>query len=198
MSRDNFGEQVSLLAAAALVVDYTLTVAVSIAAGTAALTSALPRLIPATVPLCLAILAVITVLNLRGLGDAARAFLLLTMVFIVGLLAIIAIGLVHPLFKPPRVRRAKLTELLPRRDPAMLLSLPVLASLLATNNHLPHLYALRDDRQVFASGIWTLAVLSGTLLVAVRESRLAARIRKLTGVWPGEDAGSRSSRLADP
>ena len=39
----------------------------------------------------------------------------------------------------------------------------------ATNNHLPHLYALRDDRQVFASGIWTLAVLSGTLLVAVRE-----------------------------
>ena len=44
----------------------------------------------------------------------------------------------------------------------MLLGLPVLASLLATNNHLPHLYALRDDRQVFASGIWTLAVLSGT------------------------------------
>ena len=97
MSRDNFGEQVSLLAAAALVVDYTLTVAVSIAAGTAALTSAFPRLIPATVPLCPALLAVITVLNLRGLGDAARAFLLLTMVFIVGLLAIIAIGLVHPL-----------------------------------------------------------------------------------------------------
>jgi hypothetical protein len=80
------GEQVSLLAAA-----------VSIAAGTAALTSAFPRLIPATVPLCLALLAVITVLNLRGLGDAARAFLLLTIVFIVGLLAIIAIGLVHPL-----------------------------------------------------------------------------------------------------
>jgi amino acid transporter len=158
--RDNFGEQVSLLAAAALVVDYTLTVAVSIAAGTAALTSAFPRLIPATVPLCLALLAVITVLNLHGLGNAARAFLLLTMVFIVGLLAIITIGLVHPLaphagpvgwlllpvralapaalvlvlkafsagcsaltgieaiangvplFKPPRVRRAKRTELL--------------------------------------------------------------------------------------
>ena len=48
-------------------------------------------------PICLAILAVITVLNLRGLGDAARAFLLPTMVFIVGLLAIIVIGLIHPL-----------------------------------------------------------------------------------------------------
>jgi hypothetical protein len=43
----------------------------------------------------------------------------------------------------------------------------VLASLLAQNNYLPHLYALRDDRQVCASGIWTLAILSGALLVAV-------------------------------
>ncbi len=78
-------------------VDYTLTVAVSIAAGVAAMTSAFPGLGPATVPICLAILAVVTLLNLRGLGDAARAFLLPTMVFIVGLLAIIVIGLIHPL-----------------------------------------------------------------------------------------------------
>jgi amino acid transporter len=158
VSLDNFGPRVSLVAAAALVVDYMLTVAVSIAAGTAALTSAFPDLGPATVPICLAVLAVITLLNLRGLGDAARAFLLPTMVFIVGLLAILAIGLIHPLalhaapsrsllparavepvgllllkafsagcsaltggrgdrqrvplFKPPRVRRAKRTELL--------------------------------------------------------------------------------------
>jgi amino acid transporter len=97
VSLDNFGPRVSLVAAAALVVDYTLTVAVSIAAGTAALTSAFPALSPATVPICLAVLAVITLLNLRGLGYAARAFLLPTMVFIVGLLAILAIGLLHPL-----------------------------------------------------------------------------------------------------
>ena len=77
--------------------DYTLTVAVSIAAGVGSLTSAFPGLASATVPICLGILAVITALNLRGLGDAARAFLLPTMVFIVGLLAIIAIGLIHPL-----------------------------------------------------------------------------------------------------
>ena len=97
VSRANFGPRGSLVAAAALVVDYTLTVAVSIAAGVAALTSAFPGLSPATVPICLAILAVVTVLNLRGLGTAARAFLLPTMVFIIGLLAIIAIGLIHPL-----------------------------------------------------------------------------------------------------
>lgn len=97
VSRDNFGPRASLVAGAALIIDYTLTVAVSIAAGVGALTSAFPSLAGGTVPICLAILAVITVLNLRGLGDAARAFLLPTMLFIVGLLAIIAVGLVHPL-----------------------------------------------------------------------------------------------------
>src|SRR6516162_3983251 len=97
VSKDNLGAHVSLLAAGALVVDYTLTVAVSIAAGVAALQSAFPALNPGTVPLCLGFLAVITLANLRGLGEAARAFLLPTMVFIVGLLAIIAVGLIHPL-----------------------------------------------------------------------------------------------------
>ena len=97
VSRANLGAWAGLVAAGALVVDYTLTVAVSIAAGVAAMTSAFPGLGPATVPICLAILAVVTLLNLRGLGDAARAFLLPTMVFIVGLLAIIVIGLIHPL-----------------------------------------------------------------------------------------------------
>ena len=96
-SRANLGVRASLVAGASLIVDYTLTVAVSIAAGVGALTSAFPALSTATVPICLGILAVITVLNLRGLGEAARAFLLPTMIFIVGLLAIIVVGLVHPL-----------------------------------------------------------------------------------------------------
>src|SRR5712692_4093746 len=97
VSRANFGPRGSLLAGAALVVDYTLTVAVSIAAGVASLVSAFPGLSPQTVPICLGILAVVTLLNLRGLADAARAFLLPTMLFIVGLLVIIIIGLIYPL-----------------------------------------------------------------------------------------------------
>ena len=101
VARANLGRGASLVSAAALVVDYTLTVAVSIAAGVAALASAFPALLPLTVPLSLAMLAVITLLNLRGLGDTARAFLLPTLVFIVGLLAILAIGIVHPLPGPP-------------------------------------------------------------------------------------------------
>jgi amino acid transporter len=97
VSRANLGVRASLVAGASLIVDYTLTVAVSIAAGVGALTSAFPSLSSATVPICLGILAVVTLLNLRGLGEAARAFLLPTMIFIVGLLAIIAVGLIHPL-----------------------------------------------------------------------------------------------------
>ena len=97
VSRANLGTGAAQVAAASLVVDYTLTVAVSIAAGIASLTSAFPSLSGATVPLCLAELAVLTVFNLRGLGETARAFLLPTFVFIVGLLAVIAIGIIHPL-----------------------------------------------------------------------------------------------------
>src|SRR5438874_11600800 len=65
VSRANLGTRASLLAAGALIIDYTLTVAVSIAAGVGALASAYPRLAADTVPLCLLILAVVTVLNLR-------------------------------------------------------------------------------------------------------------------------------------
>jgi amino acid transporter len=97
VSRANLGAGSSLVAGAALIVDYTLTVAVSIAAGVGALTSAFPSLTSATVPICLGILAIITVLNLRGLGASARAFLLPTLMFIFGLLTVITVGLVHPL-----------------------------------------------------------------------------------------------------
>jgi amino acid transporter len=97
VSRGNLGKNASLVAAASLVVDYTLTVAVSISAGVEALTSAFPSLTGASVPLCLGILALVAVLNLRGVGNAARAFLLPTMVFIVGVFVIIAIGMIHPL-----------------------------------------------------------------------------------------------------
>ena len=270
VSRANLGPRASLVAGASLIVDYTLTVAVSIAAGVGALTSAFPSLTSATVPLCLGILAVITLLNLRGLGEAARAFLLPTMMFIFGLLVIIAIGLIHPLalnspqpghslvsthglqavsvllilkafsagcsaltgveaiangvplFKEPRVARAKRTEFMlgvilgimllglavlarrwhigPRSNQTVLSQimgeavgrhwayylvsltitvvlalaantsfggLPILASLLARDNYLPHLFSIRGDRQVFGNGIWVLSGLSALLLIAV-------------------------------
>ncbi|MBO0886076.1 MAG: APC family permease [Acidimicrobiales bacterium] len=270
VSRENLGRGASQLAAAALIVDYTLTVAVSIAAGVASMTSAFPSLAPSTVPICLGLLALITLLNIRGLGESARAFLLPTLIFIGGILAVIVIGLIHPLaahapeagrslvatgslatvdvllvlkafasgcsaltgveaiansvpqFRPPRASRAKQTELLlggllivmllglavladrfhigPRSGQTVLSQiigasigrnagyyivelsvtvalglaantsfggLPVLTSLLARDNYLPHAFGLRGDRLTFTTGIWTLAILSGALLVAV-------------------------------
>jgi amino acid transporter len=270
VSRENLGAKASLVAGASLIVDYTLTVAVSIAAGVGSLTSAFPSLTSLTVPICLMILAVITLLNLRGLGDSARAFLLPTFMFIIGLFAIIVVGLVHPLglhqslpgrsllpthglqvvgvllilkafsagcsaltgveaiangvplFRVPRAKRAKRTELLlgvilgtmllclavlahrwhigPRSHQTVLSQimgeavgrhwayyvvsltittvlalaantsfggLPILASLLARDDYLPHIFGLRGDRQVFNSGIWVLTGLSAVLLIAV-------------------------------
>ena len=273
VARANLGTNASHLAAASLVVDYTLTVAVSIAAGVGQLTSAFPRLTGATVPLCLGALALITVLNLRGLGDTARAFLLPTMIFIFGVLGIVITGLVHPLavgvpqlghrtaathgleavgvvlvlkafaagcsaltgveaiangvplFREPRQVRAKRTEAMlglllgamliglavlavrfriqPRASQTALSQimgeavgrhvayyvvslavtaalalaantsfggLPVLASLLARDHYLPHLFSLRGDRQMYSNGIMVLALFSGVLLVAVNGS----------------------------
>ena len=63
--------------------------------------------------------------------------------------------------------------------------LPVLASLLARDNYLPHLFRLRDDRQVFASGIWALAVLAAVLIVAVDGNTLRLIPLYAIGVFTG-------------
>jgi amino acid transporter len=94
VARENLGPNAGLIAAAALMLDYVLVVAVGISAGIGALVSALPKLQPYTLPLCLATLAFITLVNLRGVRESGVAFLLPTYLFIVSLLAVIAIGVV--------------------------------------------------------------------------------------------------------
>ena len=269
VSKANLGRRPSLLAGAALIVDYVLTVAVSIAAGVGALVSAFPSLAPDTLWLALGILAVLTALNLRGLATSARALLLPTAVFIVGIYVVIVAGLVRghpaagsgvhpvavpavagavgvllllkafaagcsaltgveaiandvPAFREPRARRAMRTEVLlggllgtmliglavvtdrfhvgPSPSQTVLSQvtagsvgrgalyyvidlsttailaiaantsfggLPVLASLLARDNLLPHVFSLRGDRPVYRYGVIALSVLAGALLVAV-------------------------------
>jgi amino acid transporter len=92
VARENLGTTAGLLAAAALMLDYVLVVAVGISAGIGALVSALPSLQPYTLALCLATLAMITMVNLRGVREAGLAFLVPTYLFVVALLAVIAIG----------------------------------------------------------------------------------------------------------
>jgi len=97
VARFNLGVFPGLLAAAALLTDYILTAAVGISAGVGALVSAVPSLQPHTVSLCLAILLVITILNLRGVHDAGTAFMVPTYLFVGTLLIMIAAGVVRVL-----------------------------------------------------------------------------------------------------
>jgi amino acid transporter len=94
VARENLGSTAGLLAAAALMLDYVLVVAVGISAGVGALISAIPELQPHTLKLCLGILALITLVNLRGTRESGLAFTIPTYLFIVSLLLVIAIGVV--------------------------------------------------------------------------------------------------------
>jgi amino acid transporter len=94
VAKDNLGTTAGLLAAAALMLDYVLVVAVGISAGVGALISAVPALQPYTLPLCLAILALITLVNLRGVRESGLAFVVPTYLFVVSLLGVLALGTV--------------------------------------------------------------------------------------------------------
>jgi amino acid transporter len=93
VASENLGPFAGLLAAAALMIDYILTVAVGISAGVGALVSALPSLLPHTLGICLLILVFITIINLRGLRQAGIVFMVPTYIFIFSLLAATGIGI---------------------------------------------------------------------------------------------------------
>jgi amino acid transporter len=95
VARFNLGASASLLAAAALLADYILTAAVGISAGVGTLVSAVPSLLPHTVSICVVILIIITLLNLRGVRDAGLAFAVPTYLFVGTLLITIAVGIVR-------------------------------------------------------------------------------------------------------
>lgn len=278
VATENLGEGAGLLAAAALMIDYVLTAAVGISAGVGALVSAVPSLQPHTLELCLAILILITIINLRGVQETGGVFLLPTYIFVACLLGLIAVGLFktvaaggHPLpvvalpklsgatatvsawlllrtfssgctamtgveavsngvmaFREPTDKYARRTLtiiigilivmllgiafLVPAygiaaTDPGLpgydsvlsqllaavtgrgifywlsigsilvVLSLsantafadfPRLARAIAQNGYLPHAFVLRGRRLVFAQGIYSLALLTGTLLIIFR------------------------------
>jgi amino acid transporter len=118
VARFNLGAPAGLLAASALLADYILTAAVGISAGVGALVSAVPSLLPHTVSLCVGILIVIAILNLRGVRDAGLAFAVPTYFFVGTLLITIAAGIFRvllshghptptvPLPSPPRMTEA--------------------------------------------------------------------------------------------
>ncbi|MGW7236229.1 APC family permease [Streptomyces sp. NPDC054804] len=269
VARRHLGARTGLVAAASLVLDYVLNVAVAVTAGVAALTSAFPSLYPDRLWLCLAVLVLITGVNLRGIVESAKAFIVPTVVFVGSIFVLIVVGLFRsapastataaghasvladnasgvgallllkafasgcaaltgveaianavPSFRAPRVRRAQhaeialgavlgvmligLSVLISRfhlqpvagvtvlaqladaslghhwgfyviQFATMILlalsantsfgGLPVLLKLLARDNYLPHVFALKADRQVHRHGVLALALVSAALLV---------------------------------
>lgn len=269
VAKTHLGARTSLVAAASLVLDYVLNVAVAVTAGVAALTSAFPGLYDDRLWLCLAVLVLVTGVNLRGIVESARAFIVPTIVFVGSILVLIAVGLFRsapvstatadghasaladnatsvgtllllkafasgcsaltgveaianavPSFRTPRVKRAQRAEvalgavlgvmliglsvlisrfhLQPVQGVTVLAQLadaslghnwafyviqfatmillalsantsfgglPVLLKLLARDNYLPHVFALKADRQVHRHGVLALAAVSAALLV---------------------------------
>ncbi|MFI1100318.1 APC family permease [Streptomyces melanogenes] len=269
VARAHLGPRTGLVAAASLILDYVLNVAVSVTAGVAALTSAFPGLYDDRLPICLGVLVLVTAVNLRGIVESAKAFLVPTVVFVGSILAIVVAGLLRdgpvsteaadghasvltgnatsvgallllkafasgcsaltgveavanavPSFRAPAAKRAQRTEValgallgvmliglsvligrfhLQPVDGVTVLAqladaslghnwafyvvqfatvvllalaantsfggLPVLMSLLARDNYLPHVFGLKADRQVHRHGVLALATVSGALLV---------------------------------
>ncbi len=269
VAKKHLGRRTSLVAAASLILDYVLNVAVSVTAGVAALTSAFPELYGERVWICLGVLVLVTAVNLRGVVDSAKAFLVPTAVFVGSILTMVVVGLFRdgpvstasaaghasalgegatavgallllkafaagcsaltgveavanavPSFRAPAARRAQRTEvalgallgvmliglsvligrfrLQPVEGVTVLAQvadasfghnaafyvvqfatmvllalaantsfggLPVLMSLLARDNYLPHVFALKADRQVHRHGVVWLALVSAALLV---------------------------------
>jgi len=108
VASENLGTLAGLVAAAALFIDYVLSVAVSISSGVAALTSAVPSLVPHAIAIGVGFLVVLTVLNLRGVRESATVFAAPTYFFVACVLAMIAAGLVRAFVwhEPPRAPTA--------------------------------------------------------------------------------------------
>ncbi len=109
---ENLGDHAGLLAASALMIDYVLTAAVGISAGVGALISAVPSLQPHTLGICLGVLALLTLVNMRGVRDTGVVFLVPTYFFLGTLLVVIGVGVFHaltsgghptPVVAPPRL-----------------------------------------------------------------------------------------------
>ncbi len=110
VARENLGTFAGLFAASALLIDYTLDAAVGISTGIGALTSAIPALHPQTLTLCLIALALLTLVNLRGVSETGAVFLVPTYLFLICMTLALGIGIAKtlasgghpvPVIKPP-------------------------------------------------------------------------------------------------
>ncbi|WP_448058480.1 APC family permease [Cellulomonas hominis] len=168
VSRANLGQKAALVAAAALLIDYVLTVAVSIAAGVSNLVSALPSLAPHATALSLGILVVLTLANLRGVKESGKAFAVPTYGFVVAVFVMLLLGLFRAATGHAPVAESASIGIAPTTDNAMGLALvavvlrafasgcTALTGVEAVSNGVP---SFRRPKAANAAG--TLAIMAG-------------------------------------
>lgn len=113
VARDNLGDLPGLIAAASLLIDYVLTVSVSVSAGVDALVSAIRPLMPYTVELGIFFIAIIMIVNLRGVRESGSIFAAPTYLFILTFLLMLVAGVVHAITSPGGL----LTNITPTKTP---------------------------------------------------------------------------------
>jgi len=128
VTKDNLGVSPGLAAGAALLIDYTLTVAVSVSAGVAALTSAFPVLYPYRVVLGVGLVTLVSVANLRGVRESGRFFAVWSYLFIGGYLMLMAYGFVGYLLWGPPAAAAPVAAAGPLQAAGLFLLLRAFAS----------------------------------------------------------------------
>lgn len=182
VARENLGEPPALIAAAGLLIDYVLTVAVSISAGVAAITSAVPGLTRDAVPLGVIVIALLLAGNLRGVREAGAIFSAPTYAFIVAMFALIAVGLADAAahgFTP-----APATGIRPVEAVTLLLALRAFSSgatamtgIEAISNAVPAFRepVVRNARTVLTAMVCLLVVMFAGLVVLMRLDGIVPR-----------------------
>jgi amino acid transporter len=190
VASENLGVWAGLLAAASLMVDYVLTAAVGISAGVGALISAMPALQKHTLALCLIILFVVTLVNLRGVSESGAIFLIPTYAFVLCMLGMIVLGLVKtlaagghpvPVSAPPAATAATETAGLWLLARAFASGCTAMTGVEAVSNGV---VAFREPAPVTAR--FTLTIVIGILMVMLGGIALLSRAYGIAATVPGE------------
>jgi amino acid transporter len=212
VTRDNLGRRASLVAGSALIVDYVLTVAVSVSAGVANVVSAVPALTAYAVPLSVGLVAVLTVVNLRGLRQSGMVFAVPAYGFIAVVLLMVLWGAARVGLGNPPVAESASFGIEQTGEVTGLFAVAVilrafaqgstaLAGMEVVSNGVPH-FRKPQSRNAAATlalmGTITITMLVGlTALAVVADVRVAEEVSQLTGAPAGYEQKTVIAQLAD-
>lgn len=196
VASENLGETPGLIAGAALLVDYILTVAVSVAAGIAALVSAYPNIHALLVPLSILVVVMIAWANLRGVRESGAVFAVPTYGFILGMIVLILLGIYH-VFTSPRAAQVIQADHI-GKDAHMLFLFVLLRAFAAGCTALTGIEAVSNGVQAFKppeakNAIKTLVMMAILLLIMfLGTGFLAEHIPSLT-IWDSANPNYRTT-----